>query len=427
MPGMGIFMMEMFALEEELRDSSYVMATYYIETGQGEDIVKKARAFAIGQTLGTWVDVPYISQDMADRHMAKIIDITEAPPWDLKYSAEDKKKYFIKLAFPAVNFSDNLTMLITALLGNDASTSSQAKLVNLLLPKQYVGNFKGPKYGIQGLRELTGVWDRPILLNMIKPCTGITPEIGAKIFYETALGKVDIIKDDELLGNTSFSPLKNRIQEYRKAAENAWKVTGKRTLYAVNITDRADRMPENAKIARDYGADAIMINYAAVGYCMMNYISGLVDLPVLGHYAGSGMWSESCCSGMGSHLVNGLLPRLTGADIAIINTPYGKYPLNHPSYIKTVQRLTCEYYGIKKTAPAVGGGVHPGVVKTFVDELGKDIVLAAGGAVHGHPNGAAAGVGAMLGAIEAAVAGIDIKVAAEENQDLKLACEFWNR
>ncbi|MFR2826457.1 MAG: RuBisCO large subunit C-terminal-like domain-containing protein [Enterocloster bolteae] len=57
---------------------------------------------------------------------------------------------------------------------------------------------------------------------MIKPCTGLTPKEGARIFYETALGGVDFIKDDELFGNPVYSKPEERVRAYREAAEAAY-------------------------------------------------------------------------------------------------------------------------------------------------------------------------------------------------------------
>ena len=49
--------------------------------------------------------------------------------------------------------------------------------------------------------------------------------------------------------------------------------------------------------------------------------------------------------------------------------------------------------------------MHPGTVETYMGELGPDIVLGAGGAIQGHPDGAAAGADAMRQAIDAVMAG----------------------
>ena len=86
------------------------------------------------------------------------------------------------------------------------------KLLDIEFPKKYLEGFKGPKFGIEGIRKLLGVSKRPLLNNMIKPCTGFTPEVGAKFFYSAAAGGVDIIKDDELLSETEYNKRTARVK-----------------------------------------------------------------------------------------------------------------------------------------------------------------------------------------------------------------------
>ena len=48
---------------------------------------------------------------------------------------------------------------------------------------------------------------------MIKPCTGYTPDVGEKLFFEAAAGGVDIIKDDELIGGDRvFNKIEDRVK-----------------------------------------------------------------------------------------------------------------------------------------------------------------------------------------------------------------------
>lgn len=417
---------DLFRLMEEVKDEEYVIASYYIELAHGKSIVEKAAAFAIGQTLGTWVPVPGIDDTMRARHMGKVITIYEVPPADLETSIVDATaKYIIQIAFPVLNFGHQFPMMLTTLTGNDASTSIQSKLMDVQLPKKFVAGFKGPKYGIEGIRALVGVQKRPLLLNMIKPCTGITPAAGARIFYETALGGVDFIKDDELLGNPDFSDISNRVKEYKKAAQKAFEETGHKTHYVVNITDRFGNMINNAKRAIELGVDAIMVNYAVTGFDILQHIAEAVDVPVLGHYAGAGVLYESDRNGISSHLIVGKFPRLAGADMVIINTPYGSYPLKYQKYLSTAHQLTLPLYDLRPALPAVGGGVHPGLVKRFITDLGIDILLASGGAVQGHPHGATAGAKAMRQAIDAVVSGVSMEEASKESMELKCAIERW--
>ncbi|MGO1173581.1 MAG: RuBisCO large subunit C-terminal-like domain-containing protein, partial [Actinomycetaceae bacterium] len=161
------------------------------------------------------------------------------------------------------------------------------------------------------------------------------------------------------------------------------------------------------------------------GYGSMQALAEAVEVPVLGHFAGSAPYYENPTTGMSSALANGLLPRLAGADLSLVNTPYGGYPISPVAYRQTARRLADSELGLRPSAPIVGGGVHPGTVRRYVDELGTDIVLGVGGAIQGHPGGAAAGVRAMHAAIEAAVAGRDVDEAAGDDDDLRVAIERW--
>jgi 2,3-diketo-5-methylthiopentyl-1-phosphate enolase len=417
---------KLFSLMENIKNQDYALATYYIQLDKSIDVVKKAQSMAVGQTIGTWVPVPGITDEMRDKHMGRVINILDAPPYELSTQIPDGlRTYFIQIAYPTINFGPQFPMMFTTLLGNDASTSAQVKLVDLQLPESYVNHFKGPKFGIQGLRELTGVKDRPLLLNMIKPCTGLTPEAGARIFYETALGGVDFIKDDELLGNPDYCKAADRVKAYNQAAKAAYEKTGKETIYICNITDSSDRILDTLKEVEEAGAKAVMMCFSTVGYSTFQAISEQITIPVMGHCAASGMYNEGTHSGMGSHLSVGKFPRMAGADLVMMNTPYGGYPLTNQQYIKTALNLTLPCYHLRPTMPICGGGVHPGMVKQFMDDLGTDIILAAGGAVQGHPMGAAAGVKAMYQAVTAAIEGIPSEEAAKEQPELRAALEVF--
>lgn len=412
----------LFDLPESIKEKPYIIATYYISLPPSVNVMEKACAMAVGQTLGTWVPVPGITDEMRTRHSGKVISVYEAPPVELSTQYESEwVTYFLQIAYPVANFDATIPMLLTTLLGNDASTSSQVKLVDIQFPDLFLSHFQGPKWGIQGLRELTGVQERPLFLNMIKPCTGITPEAGAKIFYETALGGPDFIKDDELLANPAFCPVRERVKAYHEAAKAAYEKTGKETIYICNVTDSASRILHTVDEALEAGAKAIMLNFATVGLDTLEYISKQVPVPVMGHYAGCGMYCEGISNGLSSHLLAGKLPRIAGADLVMINTPYGGYPLTQTQYLKTVQMLTLPFSNIKATMPICGGGVHPGMVERFVRELGCDIILAAGGAVQGHKDGATAGAAAMRQAIDACMKGIPLEEYAATHTELAAA------
>ncbi len=419
---------KLYCLPENIRDKEYITATYYIKLDKSIDIMAKAASLAVGQTIGTWLPIPGITDEIREKHMGKVIQIYDVPSIDLSTQVtEEERQYLLQIAYPVINFTPDFPLLITALLGNDASTSAQVKLLDIEFPRGFAEELGGPNFGLAGVRKLTGIEDRPILLNMIKPCTGLRPEEGAKIFYETALGGVDLIKDDELLGSPSYSKAADRVKAFNKAAVAAYERTGKKVKYIVNVTDGAGSIMNTVQSVIEAGAEAIMVNFAAVGYSVLHQIAKTVKVPILAHCAGAGMFYEGTGSGMSSPLAVGKLTRLAGADIVMINTPYGGYPLQYQKYIQTAAQLTLPMYHIKPTMPSIGGGVHPGMVERYIKEIGTDMVLAAGGAIQGHPMGSAAGVRAMMQAIDAVMAGIPVAEAAKEKEELALALKLWSK
>ncbi len=417
----------LFSLGDDICREKYLIATYTMELPASVDIIDKASTFAVGQTIGTWTKVPGMTESLYRNHVGKVVNIFDVPPCDITGAKDgDTCCYVVQIAFPIVNFGAQYSMLLTTLLGNDASTSAQAKLVDIQFPESYIQQFRGPRFGISGLREITGVSKRPLLLNMIKPCTGLTVQEGANIFYETALGGVDFIKDDELLGAlTSFSTAEARVTAFRKAAEAAYEKTGTRTRYVVNITCDTPYIYTVAQRAVELGADAVMVNFSVLGYGVLREIAEKVGIPVIAHYAASGMMYEGTHSGICSPLVLGKLTRLAGADAVIINSPYGGYPLKYQKFIQTVNALTLPMCGKKASMPIVGGKVHPGTVRKYTDQLGFDIMLGAGGSIQGHPDGPAAGARAMRQAIEAAVCGEDVYAYAKTKPELEKALRLW--
>ncbi|NLY81879.1 MAG: transcriptional regulator [Clostridiales bacterium] len=416
-----------FSLFENLNESDYIVASYYLKLDKSIDPYEKVKDFAIGQTLGTWTKVPGVTEQMRREYMGKVVNVIDLPPSDLvdKYDDSLVKEYIFQIAYPYKNFGAKIPMILTTLLGNDASTSTQAKLVDLYMPTQFSSQFNGPNFGVKGVRKITGVEERPLLLNMIKPCVGFTAEVGAEIFYETAKGGVDFIKDDELLANPDYCTLEDRVTEYLKASNRAFEETGKKTIYVPNITDDVDKIVSNGIMAVEKGAEMVMINFAATGIDSLHHLAKSIDVPILAHYASAGPYYEGPNSGLFSNLFLGKLARMAGADMVMINTPYGGYPLTKSRYLRTAHELMLDHPVYKNVMPAIGGGVNPGIVPTYMNDLGNDIILAAGGAVQGHPGGAASGVRAMIQAIEATKKGIDLKTASLNNKELKMAVDLW--
>ena len=430
-------MEDLFLSMDGIDKNKYVIATYYIESEEA-DLLKQTAEIVVEQTTGTWVPVPEETPEVREKHAGKVLAVYEVPDYELplRPSASlremelppnlERRKYIAQIAFPVINIGEQIPMLLTTVIGN-ISMMGRLKLIDLAFGEKFVSAFSGPKFGIDGIRELLKIEKRPILCNMIKPCTGIPPKVGAKLFYEAAVGGVDIVKDDELIADAPFSHIEERVKEFMAAEKRAYEEKGERTLYAVNITDRVDKIKENAQKAISAGANCLMLNYLTAGISALRILAEekSIQVPILAHLDFAGTMYESHNSGISSHLVLGKFPRLAGADIVVYPCPYAKFLLLREKHIKIAFALRTPLYHLKPTFPMPGGGVHPGMLPTLMQDIGTDWIVGAGGAVHGHPMGATAGAKALRQAIDAMMAGIPLEEAIKEHKELKASIDAW--
>ena len=71
------------SLPESVFEDDYIIATYYYKSQPGIDVYEKAKSFAIGQTLGTWLPVPGITDEMKMKYGGKVAAIYDIPPAEL--------------------------------------------------------------------------------------------------------------------------------------------------------------------------------------------------------------------------------------------------------------------------------------------------------------------------------------------------------
>ncbi len=76
--------------------------------------------------------------------------------------------YQAVISFPVETAGDDLSQLLNVVLGN-ISLKPGIRAENLDLPPSLLDRFRGPRFGRTGLRELTGVAQRPLVSTALKP------------------------------------------------------------------------------------------------------------------------------------------------------------------------------------------------------------------------------------------------------------------
>lgn len=417
---------QIFNIYEGLNREEFIIALYYMEA-ESRDLLLRSAAIAVEQSTGTWTAVPEETMAVKEQSVARVIGIHEIPDYEDRVPPEVMtRRFLIQIAYPTINIGGQIPELLTTLFGN-ISMIGRFKLLDVQFPKSFVENFPGPRFGIEGVRKLLNAYDRPLLVAMFKPCVGASPKTLGKMFFEMALGGADVVKDDELLADPKFCTVEARLEESLKAKERAKRETGREVIYTINITDSPNQMYKKALRVIEMGGNALMVNTYTVGFAALSDLASdpAITVPILTHPAFAGTYFEAPLNGVASNVILGKLPRLAGSDMIIYPSPYGKVPLVLERAIRVYHELTCPFYHLKQTFPGPAAGMHPGLVPKMLETFGADVLIGAGGGIHGHPQGAIAGGKAFHQAFEAAMGGIPLREAAEKHKELKAAVEQW--
>jgi 2,3-diketo-5-methylthiopentyl-1-phosphate enolase len=186
-------------------------------------------------------------------------------------------------------------------------------------------------------------------------------------------------------------------------------------------------LQENAYRAVELGADLLLFNTYAYGLDVMQALAedSNIPLPIMAHPAFSGTMISSPDYGISSGLLLGKLARMAGADLVLFPSPYGSVAMAKEETQAIAQNLTSEDSIFKKAFPVPSAGIHPGLTPKLIADFGIDSIINAGGGIHGHPGGAAAGGKAFVQAIDAVLADKSLQDAATDNQELAQAIELW--
>ncbi|MDD2777735.1 MAG: RuBisCO large subunit C-terminal-like domain-containing protein [Methanocellales archaeon] len=263
---------------------------------------------------------------------------------------------------------------------------------------------------------------------IIKPKVGLSPKETAEVAYNAGTGGCDLIKDDETLTDQTFCPMVERLENVMERIDKIKKESSRTVLYAVNITVGAEEILERADLAMEHGANMLMIDVLTAGFSALKTLrdDGSVNLPIHVHRTMHGAITRNKKHGI-AMLPLAVLVRLCGGDQLHTGTATGKMESDIEGVKEINDFLKSDWHDFKTVFPVASGGLHPGLVPYEINAFGKDVVLQAGGGIHGHPDGTTAGAKAMRQAVDAARKNIPLEKYALEHPELMRALEKWGR
>lgn len=411
--------------------TQHVLATYIIETCL--PLQHAAEVLAGEQSTGTFVRVERESDDLRARFAAQVESIEEIPltgasplPGSVGDPA-DRRRARLRLRFPLDNFGPSLPNLLAAVAGNlfEIKELSAIKLVDLELPPAFALRYAGPGFGVEGTRRLLGRPEGAMIGTIIKPSIGLAPSELAEVVGQLADAGIDFIKDDELQGNGPSAPLAERVKAVMPVLERYADRTGRKPMYAFNITDDIGRLEANHDLVVSAGGTCVMACVNLIGLAGLEFLRRHAEVPIHGHRAMLGAFSRSEQVGIGFRAWQ-KLARLAGADHLHTNGISNKFYETDAEVLDSIAAVREPLLGLTPTVPVLSSGQWGGLAHATYAAVGTtDLLVLAGGGIHGHPDGAAAGVASMREAWQSAASGESIEEAFERSLPLRRAAAMF--
>jgi ribulose-bisphosphate carboxylase large chain len=278
----------------------------------------------------------------------------------------------IRLATATTGF--DVAQTVNMLFGN-SSLHDHVELVDVDFPPDFMAQFSGPRFGIDGIRELLGADKRPLTCAALKP-QGLPPERLAALCYTLAMAGIDVIKDDHGLADQSYAPFAARVAACQRAIARAQRECGRTTLYAPSLVGSPRTLSAQAQIARGEGAQMVLLAPALIGMpAFAELVSDELDVPVLAHpsYAGAARVAPP--------FLLGKWFRLLGADAIIFPNFGGRFAYSEHVCADIAHNARVPWAKVRPVLPVPGGGLVVERAREVLRFYGPDVMLLIGGSL----------------------------------------------
>jgi ribulose-bisphosphate carboxylase large chain len=343
----------------------------YALAGPRKEAFRRAASIAVEQTIEFPADL--VGDGDIRRHvMGRVESLEERGPG---------------LAVATISYAVETTgfevpQLVNVLFGN-CSLLPGVRLVEVAFPDEFLARFRGPRFGVAGLRELLGVPERPLLATALKPM-GLDSGTLAEMAGTLAQAGLDLIKDDHGLANQPFATYAERVTACAAAVHRANAATGHRTLYLPSINAPAGELEARVRLACEVGAGGLLVLPGLSGFDVMRQLADddRIGLPIMAHPAFLGSFVVADRSGIEHGLLFGTLARLAGADMMLFPTYHGRFTFSPEACRSIAAACRAPLGQLAPIMPVPAGGLTLRRVDEILRFYGADTVLLIGGDLH---------------------------------------------
>lgn len=381
-------------------------ATYRIEAAAA-DIERMARFVAYEQT----VELPeslVVDAAIRENVVGRVQEIRPV----------SSNLYDVCIRYPAHLVSGQMGQLLNLIFGN-VSMLKKIRLQSIELPRDVLDCFVGPRFGVDGLRRITGVYNRPLLATAVKP-RGLPNDVLAQLAGDFAAGGGDIVKDDQNLVAEDFESFKKRVDLCAKAVARANDRSGRLCLYFPHLAARADELERYAEFVYRVGLKGVLICPINTGIDTATKLCRDYGLVMMAHPSLTGAFTSGDDHGIAHDVLLGTLFRLAGADISIFPAPGGRFDYSTDQVRGITRALRDPLGALRPAMPCPAGGMRFDSIPELSREYGADSVFLIGGSLLGHGKDLAASTSAF----QARIAEHFTPRLEDPEPALESACEF---
>jgi len=288
----------------------------------------------------------------------------------------------VTISYDPATAGGGLVQLLNLVWGN-VSMFQGVRVTGVELPASVLSGFRGPRFGIPGVRRTCQAERRPLLTTALKPMGMSAAEL-AERGAALARAGLDIIKDDHGLANQPWAPWADRVARVAPAITQAAAASGTHSIYMPSLNVAADRLVEAAHFAKSHGAGALLVLPGLLGLDAMRTLADddTLALPLMSHPSFLGSYVVNPAQGVDHGIMFGTLMRIAGADISVFPNHGGRFTFSPAACQDISERCRASLGSLAPIFPSPGGGMTMDRIPELLDFYGPDVALLIGGALH---------------------------------------------
>lgn len=421
---------ELFGGRESLSSEPHFFIRYRLTPANGLSLEEAAARVLIITTLRTMRKLKYETNAGRLENAGSITNIDSSG--------------YVEIALPLSYCSEregltHLLLMITA--AAEYNYTETFWIESVELPKEFLERYDGPRFGIDGIRNLFQIPDRPIIGLIIKPRTGVSISNILDNCSEALRGGVDFLVDDLLMvdpnGELEYN---SRISYFSNLVNKITDITGEKKLYFANIGLTAIHAAEYAQKGVEVGVGGVLVDSFTMGLGGVEYVVNSIDgkIPVISTNMGSGIMTRGSLLGSSKIYPTGLseaviakLSRVAGVDAVHTGTSasecYGEEAWGLAS-----RSLGQKLFGLAPSMAVAEGDLSVVNLWDNIRSLGRNLLVEPTSGIINYPGGPGKGAAAfrllaeeLVPEMTAETAHLRITELSKKNSDLKRGLKYF--